>query len=145
MKKDVGAGPRPRPSPRESDRPRVAVGLGIPHRIGSGLETMILVPAGSFIRGSNDGPSDERPRRRVYLDAFYMDKYPVTNARFRRFGKPKRDYGSKFNGARQPVVGVTWFQARDYCKSVGKHLPTEAQWEKAARGVDGRKYPWGNA
>ena len=106
---------------------------------------MILVPAGSFIRGSNDGSSDERPRRRVYLDAFYMDKYPVTNARFRRFGKPKRDYGSKFNGTRQPVVGVTWFQARDYCKSVGKHLPTEAQWEKAARGGDGRKYPWGNA
>ena len=66
---------------------------------------MILVPAGSFIRGSNDGSSDERPRRRVYLDAFYMDKYPVTNARFRRFGKPKRDYGSKFNGTRHPAAG----------------------------------------
>jgi formylglycine-generating enzyme required for sulfatase activity len=80
----------------------------------------------------------------VYLDAFYIDKYPVTNSRFRRFGRSKDDYGPKFNGDRQPVVGVTWTQARDYCKSVGKRLPTEAEWEKAARGVDGRRYPWGN-
>ncbi len=105
---------------------------------------MVKVPAGWFIMGSESGSDGEKPRRRVYLDEFFIDKYPVTNARFRRFGRPKKDFGSNFNGASQPVVGVTWTQGRDYCKSVGKRLPTEAEWEKAARGLDGRKYPWGN-
>ncbi len=143
---------------------RLAVGAGTPHEIGSGLDTMVLVPAGWFIRGSTPQQAEaayreskkiyawykkewfdaEVPLRRIHLDTFYIDKYPVTNARFRRFGKSRYDDNSKFNGARQPVVGVTWFQARDYCGSVGKRLPTEAEWEKAARGVDGRKYPWGS-
>ena len=132
--------------------------------IGTGLDTMVLVPAGYFIRGSTSEEVDntyqiakklysfvkrgwfegEMPQRRIYLDAFYIDKYPVTNSQFLIFGKPKRDYGSKFNGIHQPVVGVTWYQARDYCKSVEKRLPTEAEWEKAARGVNGHRYPWGN-
>jgi sulfatase modifying factor 1 len=114
--------------------------------VGRGLDTMVLVPAGWFIMGGEEY-DNEKPRRQVYLDKFFIDKYPVTNARFQRFGSPghlgKSIYGSKFSGDRQPVVGVTWFQARDYCKSVWKRLPTEAEWEKAARGVDGRKYPWG--
>ena len=134
---------------------RLAIGAGTPQQIGSGLDTMVKVPAGDFIMGSSEEDLraipqkfrmsylDEKPRRRVYLDAFYIDKYPVTNSRFRRFGRPKDDYGSKFYGDRQPVVGVTWSQARDYCKSAGKRLPTETEWEKAARGVDGRMYPWG--
>ena len=122
---------------------RLAMVAGTPQQIGSGLDTMVKVPAGWFIMGSNDGDDDEKPQRRVYLDAFYIDKYPVTNSRFRGFGKSRYDDDLRFNGARQPVVGVTWTQARDYCKSVAKRLPAEAEWEKAARGVDGRKYPWG--
>ncbi len=163
LKKNVGAGrgsvdsrTRPRPSSRPPKPPRVAVAPGTPQRIGSGLDAMVRVPAGRFTMGSSDEDLraipessrkyylNERPKRRVYLDAFYIDKYPVTNVRFRKFGEPKKDYGSKFNGDRWPVVGVTWSQARDYCRSVGKRLPTEAEWEKAARGVDGRRYPWGN-
>ena len=125
---------------------------------------MVLVPAGRFVRGSTPRQAEaayreakkkyrwmkkewfdaEVPQRRIHLDAFYIDRYPVTNARLRKPGKPAKDYGSKFNGARRPMVGVTWTQARDYCKSVGKRLPTEAEREKAARGVDGRRYPWGN-
>ena len=110
---DVAAVPRTRPPPRPAERPKVAVGPGTPHQIGSGLDTMVYVPAGWFIMGSKLW-IEAMPQRRVYLDGFYIDKYPVTNARFRRFGRPKEDYGSKFNGARQPVVGVTWHQARDY-------------------------------
>ncbi len=106
---------------------------------------MVLVPAGWFLMGSDDGGTDERPRRRVFLNAFYIDKYPVANAHFRKFARPAHDFGSGFDQDRQPVVGVTWFQARDYCRWAGKRLPTEAEWEKAAGGENGQLYPWGNA
>ena len=137
---------------------RLAMGAGTPQQIGSGMNAMVLVPVGWFLRGSTRRQAEEAkkytwvkkewfdfevPQRSVYLDAFHIDKYPVTNAQFRKFGSPRNDYGPKFSGDRQPVVGVSWYQARDYCRSVGKRLPTEAEWEKAARGVDGRKYPWG--
>lgn len=103
---------------------------------------MVLVPAGEFAMGSNEGNEDEIPERRVYLDAFYIDKYPVTNRRYR--GERPHPYGKEFQGVRNPVVGVTWFQAMEYCRSMGKRLPTEAEWEKTARGTKGEKYPWGN-
>ncbi|MEE9273900.1 MAG: SUMF1/EgtB/PvdO family nonheme iron enzyme [bacterium] len=107
---------------------------------------MALVPAGEFLMGSDAGWARERPRRRVYLDAFYIDKYPVTNARYRAAGgRPNRKVSPGFAGPGQPVVGVKWHEAKDYCVWAGKRLPTEAEWEKAARGTDGRKYPWGDA
>ncbi len=128
-------------------------------RTPGGMEApMVKVPAGDFVMGSNarelglreDFPGDESPIHLVYLSGFWIDKYEVTNAQYREFMEatdyPKPLYIDEpdFGGAQQPVVGVTWDDAVAYCKWRGMYLPTEAQWEKAARGVDGRKYPWGN-
>ncbi len=116
---------------------------------GDGGDETVLVPAGEFWMGSDTGPNDEKPRRRIYLDAYRIDRFTVTNARYRRFlratGRSEPSYwgDSDFNGASQPVVGVDWYDAEAYCQWSGKRLPTEAEWEKAARGSDGRKYPWG--
>jgi formylglycine-generating enzyme required for sulfatase activity len=109
---------------------------------------MVLVPAGEFTMGSNEG-EDEKPLRRIYLDAFYIDRHETTNALYRRFvdstGRATLAHWNdpKLDGASQPVVGVSWHDAATYCRWVGKRLPTEAEWEKAARGTDGRRYPWG--
>lgn len=101
---------------------------------------MVLIPAGEFIRGSADSP-DERPMEKVFVDAFYMDKFEVTNEQFREiFPAHRFEPGQE----QLPVRGVTWKQAVDYAQAVGKRLPTELEWEKAARGEDGRVYPWGN-
>jgi len=111
---------------------------------------MVYVPTGPgwFIAGSSSVGRYECDKKTwpVYLNGFYIDKYPVTNALFRAAGMtPDEDFGSKFNGASQPVVGVTWHQAKAYCEKVGKRLPTEPEWELAARGEEGRIYPWGNS
>jgi formylglycine-generating enzyme required for sulfatase activity len=112
---------------------------------------MVLVPAGEFIMGSNDGGADEKPERRVTLEAFYMDKYEVTTTRYAAFmqatGRKEPGHWNEVRLAShgdRPVVGVTWHDADAYCRHYSKRLPTEQEWEKAARGTDGRKYPWGN-
>ncbi len=102
---------------------------------------MVLVPAGEFVCGTDNSSPDEAPRRVIHLDAFYIDRYEVTNADFAKvFPDHKYPEGRKFC----PVTGVTWHRAVAYAQAVGKRLPTELEWEKAARGVEGREYPWGN-
>jgi len=109
---------------------------------------MLLVSAGEFTMGA-DQYDDEKPIHRVYLDAFYIDKYETTNTLYERFmratGRSEPTYwtDTAFNASSQPVVGVSWHDADLYCKWAGKRLASEAEWEKAARGTDGREYPWG--
>ena len=111
---------------------------------------MRLVPAGNFVMGSDTGDTDERPVHTVYLDDFHIDKYEVTNAFYRACitagacyePQDTSNYDSS-QYADHPVVYVDWNMAKTYCKWRGASLPTEAQWEKAARGADGGTYPWG--
>lgn len=111
---------------------------------------MVLVPAGSFLMGSNDGLPNERPEHTVTVKAFYIDQYEVTAGRYQRFLEMgKREAATPMEDEAggsledRPAVSVTWPEAAAYCKWAGKRLPTEAEWEKAARGTDGRRYPWG--
>ena len=110
----------------------------------------MFVPAGGFIMGTSDGPDNERPLHEVELDAFYIDKYEVTNTQYMAFVEatggeaPQFIREDAYNQPNQPVVGLLWNFARDYCDWAGLQLPSEAQWEKAASGGDGRTYPWGD-
>ena len=114
--------------------------------------SMVLVPAGEFIMGSEKGDDDEKPVHRVQVDSFYIDKFEVTNGKFSKFidaikGEPPWGFDDKDTPvahAEQPVRWVTWLDATAYCQWAGKRLATEAEWEKAARGTDGRQYPWGD-
>jgi formylglycine-generating enzyme required for sulfatase activity len=115
---------------------------------------MVMVPAGAFLMGRDDGAEDEAPAHRVYLDTFWIDRHEVTNAEFKAFcdstrrllpNNPLWDPNYVLDKPDYPVVNLTWRQANAYCHWKGKSLPTEAQWEKAARGTEGFLYPWGNA
>lgn len=156
--------PLPKPEPVEEPKKPPEARIT---KVGADGATMILIPAGEFQMGSDGVTSDEKPVHAVYLDAFYIDQHEVTNRQYRQFveatGHREPEgytllangnwrYGFKpwsdenFNGADQPVVCVTWEDAKAYCDWAGKRLPTEAEWEKAARdGLVEGKYVWGEA
>ncbi len=114
---------------------------------------MVNVPGGEFLMGHNPPTRDYGPIRRVYVDSFWISENDVTVAQFGDFceatgfkfdwdgRKPAWGWEGKDD---RPMVNVTYDEAREFCKWSGGDLPTEAQWEKAARGTDGRNYPWGN-
>lgn len=115
-------------------------------------QKMALIPAGGFLMGEDFTKKSLGPRRSVELEAYYIDQYHVTNAHFKKFvdatgaRPPSHWIGNQYPAAKanHPVTFVNWFDADAYCKWEGKRLPTEAEWEKAARGADGRMFPWGN-
>ena len=149
------------PKPLQQESPSIAV-TPVPAE-------MLKVESGNFIMGDNEAAiKDEQPQTEINLSAFYISKYEVTNKEYKKFIEAK-GYNSKtywttdgwewknnnnitqpayfedsnYNNDDMPVVGVSWYEAAAYCKWKGGRLPTEAEWEKAARGTDGRTYPWG--
>ncbi len=125
------------------------------------ISGMTFVPGGPTIIGSDDGDADERPVRTIDIPGYYIDRLPVTNADYARYLLATRQPGpahrlpwaEKYNwqgqtyaagSDRRPAVLIRWSEARDYCGWAGKRLPSELEWEKAARGPDGRRYPWGD-
>jgi len=113
---------------------------------------MVYVPGGPFIFGSDSGHEDETPRQTIEIDSFNIDIHPVTNAEYQAFVQatghqaPRhwKDGQIPTGKENHPVVWVTWEDANAYCTWAGKRLPKEMEWEKAARGEEGRIYPWGN-
>jgi formylglycine-generating enzyme len=145
--------------------PAVTVAEGLEKEVkGKDGAPMVLIPEGPFPmgvpHGDRDGGRDEYPRHDVFVNNFYIDKFELTNGRYLEFVKatnhripqnPKNATRNLWQGdtiteslADRPVVNVDWADANAYCQWAGKRLPTEAEWEKAAKGTADRRFPWGN-
>jgi formylglycine-generating enzyme required for sulfatase activity len=139
--------------------PTLTPTLGVGSTRVRGLDGMVevYVPAGEFEMGSLDGDPHERPVHTVYLDAYWIDRTEITTAQYEicvlaNACTPPYDNSSSIRSSyygdpdygEYPVISVNWNQSKAYCEWAGGRLPTEAEWEKAARGTDGRTYPWGN-
>jgi sulfatase modifying factor 1 len=118
---------------------------GWPNQINSDRDgaTMFLIPAGTFPQGRNDGPLEEQPEHQVALGSFYVDEHEVTSRQHALFQKETGAKASPMKNEELPMTNVSQREAIAYCEWAGKRLPTEAQWEAAARTTDGRLYPWG--
>jgi len=142
------AGPTATPVPTSTPRPAAT-----PTSAPSNKPNTVYIQGGTFILGSDSGSEDETPQQDLIISAFNVDIYPVTNAEYKEFvdatgHNPPRtwDDGTFADGtADHPVTWVNWNDAKAYCEWAGKRLPTEFEWERAARGTDGRTYPWGDA
>jgi formylglycine-generating enzyme required for sulfatase activity len=143
--------------PESQPAPSLAPAPVAPLAPGVARVRMMRIPAGTFSMGSDKGEENEKPVHQVTLKSFEMDVTEVTVAEYQtcvRAGRCRQaDWGGPCNSGVSPVLGreqhpincVDWNQAKVYCESVGKRLPTEEEWEYAARGADGRTYPWGNS
>lgn len=143
-------------SPAEDENTAPITGMGVPRyyeqtRIGADPNPMVLIPAGEFVMGTDERLSDEGPQHRVQLPAYSIDIYEVTNLQYKKFidatghKSPQHFENRNYPPGKvdHPVVYVSWMDAQDYCQWAGKRLPTDQEWEKAARGSDGRRFPWG--
>jgi formylglycine-generating enzyme required for sulfatase activity len=141
------AGPTPTPLPTSTPRPAAT-----PTSAPSNKPNTVYITGGTFTLGSDAGNEDETPQQEMVINSYNMDLYPVTNAQYKEFVDAIGHVAPRHwkEGAipagltDHPVVWVTWADAEAFCTWAGKRLPTEFEWEKAARGEDGRAYPWGN-
>jgi sulfatase modifying factor 1 len=149
VKAEPAPAPAPAPEPEKVEPPKLPDGTPI-LPCEQPPPGMACIPGGEFVRGTDaEEPTNARPQATVWLQTFYLDVHEVTYAQYKACEKAKDcERGGPqyldFDHPEMPIQGVSWFHSRKYCQVHGKDLPTEAQWEKAARGTEGELYPWGN-